>query len=85
MCTVLNTNWNCKNDALTIPCTQNFPNNELIVFNRWGDKVFSIVGYQNDWEGTYNGNDLPAGTYYYIFKLDTDDADPAQGFFTIMR
>lgn len=82
---VLTPNGNGKNDALTIPCTQNFPNNELMVFNRWGDKVYSTVGYQNDWKGTYNGNDLPAGTYYYIFKLDTDDADPAQGFFTIVR
>ena len=82
---VLTPNGNGKNDALTIPCTQNFPNNELMVFNRWGDKVYSTVGYQNDWEGTYNGNDLPAGTYYYIFKLDTNDADPAQGFFTIVR
>jgi gliding motility-associated-like protein len=82
---VLTPNGNGKNDALTIPCVQNFPNNELMVFNRWGDKVFSIVGYQNDWEGTHNGNTLPAGTYYYIFKVDTDDADPAQGFFTIIR
>ncbi len=82
---VLTPNGNGKNDALTIPCVENFPNNELMIFNRWGDKVFSTVGYNNDWEGTHNGNTLPAGTYYYIFKVDTDDADPAQGFFTIIR
>ena len=82
---ILTPNGNGKNDALVIPCVQNFTNNELVVFNRWGDKVFSTIGYQNDWEGTYKGNTLPAGTYYYIFKVDTDDADPAQGFITIIR
>jgi len=56
-----------------------------MIFNRWGDKVFTTKGYQNDWEGTYNGNDLPAGTYYYIFKLDIDDVDPTQGFLTIIK
>jgi gliding motility-associated-like protein len=82
---ILTPNGNGRNDALTIPCAQDFPNNELIVFNRWGDKVYSTVAYQNDWEGTHRGNTLPAGTYYYIFKVDNDDADPAQGFITIIR
>ena len=82
---VLTPNGNGKNDVLIIPCTQSFPNNELMIFNRWGDKVFTTKGYQNDWEGTYNGNDLPAGTYYYIFKLDIDDVDPTQGFLTIIK
>ncbi len=82
---ILTPNGNGKNDALIIPCTQQFPNNELSVFNRWGDKVYATEGYQNDWEGTFNGNDLPAGTYYYIFKTTENDADPIQGFITINR
>ncbi|MEM6964842.1 MAG: gliding motility-associated C-terminal domain-containing protein, partial [Bacteroidota bacterium] len=82
---VIAPNGNGKNDALIIPCTENFPNNELMIFNRWGDKVFGTTSYANDWEGTFKGKDLPAGTYYYIFKLDTDDNDPIQGFFTIVR
>jgi gliding motility-associated-like protein len=82
---VLTPNGNGKNDALIIPCTEQYPDNELMVFNRWGDKVFATERYQNDWEGTFNGNDLPAGTYYYIFKQGEDNVDPIQGFFTIMR
>jgi len=82
---VLTPNGNGKNDALIIPCTQQFPNNELNIFNRWGDKVYTTIGYQNDWEGTFNGNELPAGTYYYIFKTSDNDADPMQGFITISR
>jgi len=67
-----------------IPCADNFQDNELMVFNRWGDKVFEEANYQNNWDCTYRGNTLPAGTYYYVFKLG-NNADPIQGFFTIMR
>ncbi|HFC01224.1 MAG TPA: T9SS type B sorting domain-containing protein, partial [Phaeodactylibacter sp.] len=82
---VLTPNGNGKNDALIIPCTENFPNNELSIFNRWGDKIFSTQRYQNDWEGKYKGKDLPAGTYYYIFKTNENDVEPLQGFITILR
>ena len=82
---ILTPNGNGKNDELIIPCTPSFPNNELTIFNRWGDEVYATKGYKNDWRGTHDGNDLPAGTYYYIFKLDDNDADPLQGFFTIVR
>ena len=33
-----------------------------MVFNRWGIKVFEANDYKNDWAG----DDLPAGTYYYV-------------------
>ena len=86
-CWVPNTitpNGNGKNDALVIPCVESFTNNELLIFNRWGDKVFGTTNYANDWTGTYNGSDLPSGTYYYILKLG-DNVEPIQGFFTIIR
>ena len=82
---VLTPNGNGKNDALIIPCTQNFPNNELTVFNRWGDKVFSTVGYQNDWKGTMNGEDLPVGTYYYVLKLNNTAGEVLSGYIYLQR
>ena len=50
-----------------------FPNNTVIVFNRWGNKLFSAAPYLNDWygqvnEGTLPG-DLPTGNYFYILEL----------------
>jgi gliding motility-associated-like protein len=42
---------------------------EVRIFNRYGDELYSSNDYQNDWDGTYEGEYLPRGTYYYIIKL----------------
>ncbi len=75
------------NDAFVINCIPSVPKvgSELIVFNEWGSEVFRESPYQNNWQGTYNGQDLPDGTYYYIFKEDNDDNDPKKGYVTIFR
>ncbi|MEM9917472.1 MAG: gliding motility-associated C-terminal domain-containing protein [Bacteroidota bacterium] len=81
---VLTPNSDRMNDALTIPCLVNYPGNKIKVFNRWGDKVYEAGPYLNDWEGTYRGETLPPGTYFYILQLEPDKR-PIQGFFTLNR
>jgi|GEM_PF-247555 len=39
------------------------------VFNRNGQSVFKSYGYNNLWDGTYQGKPLPVGTYYYIIDF----------------
>lgn len=56
------------NDNLVIEGIELFPNNELRVFNRWGNQIFFQKGYKNNWNGTWDGTDLPDGTYFYILK-----------------
>ncbi|MGP8216987.1 MAG: gliding motility-associated C-terminal domain-containing protein [Bacteroidia bacterium] len=65
----------------------NFPNSTVEVFNRWGEKVFSSdIGYSKPWDGTYNGDPLPVGTYYYVINLhDTRFPNAYTGPVTIMR
>ncbi len=63
-------NGDGANDTWVLRELATFPDNEVIILNRWGDVVFSASPYQNDFDGTYNGTPLPAGTYYYIIKLD---------------
>lgn len=58
-----------KNDTFTIDGLDNFPENELIIYNRWGSQVFRKKNYDNSWDGTWDGNKLPDGTYYYILCL----------------
>ena len=44
---------------------------ELIIFNRWGNVIFQADDYTSDnyWDGKdKNGKDVPADTYFYIFK-----------------
>ena len=53
------------NDTFMIDGIDDYPNNELTVFNRWGNQVFYRRGYTTDggWDGRWEGNDLPDGTY----------------------
>ncbi len=58
-----------KNDTFTIDGIDNFPGNELIVYNRWGNQVYRKKEYDNTWNGTWDGQQLPDGTYYYVVCL----------------
>lgn len=64
-----------KNDFMTIENIEYYPNNKLMIVNRWGDRVFETSGYdnsQNSFKGySDKGNKLPSGTYYYV--LDPGD------------
>lgn len=41
---------------------------EVLIFNRWGQQVFSSHGYENPWDGTWKGQPVPVATYYYVIK-----------------
>ena len=66
---IITPNGDGKNDFLEFDNLEKFPRNTLKVYNRWGNKVYEQVGYQNDWDGTYNGKPLPAGSYYYVLSF----------------
>ncbi|WP_420322262.1 gliding motility-associated C-terminal domain-containing protein [Flagellimonas sp.] len=72
------------NEAWIIPGIDNYPNNIVKVFNRWGHIVYGVNGYQNDWEGFYKNNreKLPAGSYMYVIDLG-DGSKPIQGWIYI--
>ncbi len=66
--TIFTPNGDGINDQFIIPCVLAYPStNSLKIFNEWGDEVFTAQPYDNSWEGTFNGNNLPVGTYFYIF------------------
>jgi gliding motility-associated-like protein len=72
------------NDTWIIRDLAEIKNNEVMIFSRWGDVLFTARPYNNDWDGTHNGQALPAGTYYYILKLD-DLGEVRDGNITIIR
>jgi gliding motility-associated-like protein len=78
---IISPNGDGINDWFDIPCieTGEYPNNELTIYNQWGDKVFHASPYistpTSAWKGTLDGvdgKDLPDGVYYYIFKTKPD-------------
>lgn len=61
-------NGDGRDDTWQIEFIEDFPNNTVTVFNRWGNQVFSAQNYSraNEWNGTINGKPAPVGTYYYV-------------------
>ncbi len=58
------------NDTWQILGINDFPNNEVNLYNRWGNLVYSAKGYTNTdaWNGTWKGKDLPDALYFYVVK-----------------
>ena len=77
-------NGDGNNDTWTIPGIENYPNNVVRVFNRWGNTVFETLSYSNDWEGFYKDNreKLPPGSYLYLIDLG-NGTTPLQGWIYI--
>ncbi|MDB5155411.1 MAG: type sorting protein [Mucilaginibacter sp.] len=56
------------NDTWEIQYLNTYPGATVDVFNRYGAKVFSSIGYPKPWDGKSHGADLPFGVYYYIIN-----------------
>ena len=56
----------------------------LQVITRGGMEVLNTSNYQNDWDGTYQGKELPDGTYWYLIHLENDNTT-IKGAVTIKR
>ncbi|RPD47085.1 PKD domain-containing protein [Hymenobacter sediminis] len=61
-------NGDGRDDTWQIEFIEQFPDNTVTVFNRWGNKIFSANNYSraNEWRGDINGQPAPVGTYYYV-------------------
>lgn len=54
-----------KSSQSTYPLINDFYiSNELVIFNRWSQKVYETKNYLNDWDG----DNLPDGVYFYVLK-----------------
>ncbi|MBI3518735.1 MAG: gliding motility-associated C-terminal domain-containing protein [Bacteroidetes bacterium] len=64
-----------------------YPNASVEIYNRWGENVYSAEGgYSNPWDGTYKGQKLPVGTYYYVLNLnDPNIPEPFKGGILLVR
>lgn len=80
---VMTANGDGINDYFVIDEALKFPNNRLIIQNRWGNVVFDEVGYRN----TFDGANCVDGVYFYIFYRDSESHTPVsnQGFLQIIR
>jgi len=77
------------NDLFVITSADQFPLSQLLVYNRYGDEVWrnDNNGYQNNFDGTWkkNGQPLPDGSYWYIFKFNDGATHDRMGYIVIQR
>lgn len=80
-------NGDGRNDTWEVPGIAQYPGSEVIIYDRWGQKVFQSNGYREPWDGTRNGRDLSEGTYYYYIQLNEVEgrSAPYLGFVSIIR
>ena len=87
---ILTANNDGFNDQFVIEGIDKFPNNQVIIYNRWGAVVWEMKGYDNeDPEKNFSGisnklnssNALPGGTYFYVIIRGGEK--PQKGFFVL--
>jgi gliding motility-associated-like protein len=65
-----------------------YPDNQVFVYNRWGNMVFeSVKGdySSNKWDGSYNNEDLPVGSFYYMIYTNNAEGEIFKGIVSIIR
>jgi gliding motility-associated-like protein len=69
--TAISPNGDGQDDTWQIDNIGSYTGNHVLVFNRWGSKIFEASGYNrsSEWNGTISGQLAPMGTYYYVITL----------------
>ncbi|RLD79647.1 MAG: hypothetical protein DRJ07_11475, partial [Bacteroidetes bacterium] len=73
-----------RNKYWLIKNVQNYNDFELIIRTATGQIVYKTMNYQNDWNGTYNNQVLPTGTYYFSLTSSINGKSYS-GFINLIR
>lgn len=57
-------NENKTGSGEDIKITNEFQSMELVIFDRWGRKIYDTPNYKSDWQA----KGVPDGSYYYVLK-----------------
>jgi len=77
-------NGDGQNDTWVVEDILDNPINEVKVYSQAGKLIFSQRNYENDWDGTFDGEPIPPGTYYYEINIYNGESI-IRGFITIIR
>ena len=62
-----------------------YPDNEVWIYNRSGQLIFNQTNYQNNWNGQFNNEDLPEGSYYYLIDFNRNGNPDYEGIIYLAR
>ena len=85
--TAVSPNGDGFNDFFHISRIEDFPDNRLRIYNRWGNLVYDRREYENDWPGQFSDDTLlPDGAYFFILEWRDNDAEFVQrGYLELFR
>lgn len=76
---IITPNGDGSNDIFQL----NFPYENVVIYNRWGQSLFESNNNESYWNGgTTSGNKVPDGTYYYVI---TTKKETYKGFVQVIR
>ncbi len=78
------------NDVFMINCIEDFADNSVEIYNRWGQRVYNASGYDNNdtaFRGFNGTNLLPEGGYFYVLRYRDANGDEqlTKGSFNLIR
>ncbi len=76
-------NGDGKNDTWEITGIRDYPQSDVSIYDRWGQRVFHSVGYNTP----FDGGGLPTATYYWVIELNKLEGQttPYYGSLTIVN
>lgn len=79
-------NGDGTNDRLKINCLDQYPDNTMEIYNRYGSLVYKAAGMTDSstWDGTRKNEAVPDGTYFYILDLG-DGSGIQKGWIQVLR
>ncbi len=80
---ILSPNGDGVNDVWKVDNLDLYPQAVVRIFDKAGRIVYTKKGYDNTWDGTYNGQPLAENTYYYIIDLEAGKV--LRGYITLVR
>ena len=79
-------NGDFRNDVFLIHGLDAYPENKLIIYNRWGNIVYEQSNYNNDWNGENNsGEEIPDGTYFALLTVYGKEEITLKGYVDLRR
>ncbi len=73
-----------RHDTWIISNIETYARFSIEVYDRYGKRVFYAENQYQPWDATYQGKNLPVGTYYYVINL-ADGAETQKGSLTVLR
>ena len=78
-------NGDGKNDTWQVREIERYLDNQVWIYSRTGRELFNAKFYNNDWNGSLDGKQLPAGSYYYRIDLDGNSSVDFEGWLYLTR